>query len=192
MSDDNNTTNVKLLDLPPSRLDALRARLGKAEMARDAAKAALTEDDNKEIELRRQLDAADEERREHELAKREIDVDRREEAAKEHHGPKAKITSLVVEEYPDSFVLMHEAKAFAAWEAKSVAALTNKRLKKAEIGRTYAMASVIDWNGQTDFTLSSPTGGELNNYLKQNPGIVTSIVNAVAKLAGAFQEARKS
>lgn len=184
MSDD-----TKTIDSP--RLQALRAKLAVAKSARDAAAGALTDEDKAEIELRKEVAQADAEREAAEQAKRDVDLDRRTDAAREEN-PGAQIAAISIDGYPDTFVLMHSAKAFAKWEADITAAIHNKKLDKTEISRTYAVASVIDWNGITDFGPTSLNGYTLKEYLKKNSGMVSSITNAAAKLAGAFSEARKS
>lgn len=173
-----------------SKLEGLRAKLAQAESARAMAESAITAEEREEIEIRRSIALAEEQREKAEIEKRELDLERRYEAACEEE-PSAKITSLLVDDYPDSFVIRHSSAAYAKWETEITAAANNKKLDKARISRSYAVASVIDWNG---LDLSDPMspGGDLVEYLKRNPGIVTSIVNAAAKLAGAFSEARKS
>jgi hypothetical protein len=174
-----------------SRLDQLRQKLAAAEVARDVATAALTEDEKGEIELRRELARVEDERREAELDKRTIDLDRRVDAAREAH-PDAKITSLLIDDYDDTFVLMHSDKAYQAYEKFLVKSFTDKKVDMTIRRREFAVASVIDWNGTTDFSLSSTAGGELMEHLKRNSGLVSSIAFAAGSLAGANAEARKS
>jgi hypothetical protein len=177
----------------PSRMVQLRAKLEQAKVARDAAVSAISDEERAEIEMRRQLAEVDDERDQAELEKRELDLDQRYEAACEAY-PDDKITSVLIEEYPDSFVIRHSPRAFAQWEAQitQVTRGRKKKLDKPKISRDYTVASVIDWNGEDLSDPLTSRGGALVAYLTKNPGIVTSILNAAAGLAGAHSEARKS
>jgi hypothetical protein len=89
-------------------------------------------------------------------------------------------------------VIQHHEKAHKKWQDKISRAFYDKKIDRAEACREYALATIIDWNGETDFSLSSSAGGELVQHLKRYAGIVTSINSAAAELAGAYTEARKS
>lgn len=174
-----------------SKLDQLREKLAREQAARDAASSALSEDDRAELELRRSIKTASEERAKAERDALEIDLDRREDAAREAN-PGAQIVSLIIDGYPDSFVLMHAASAFRRWETEIAKAATNKKIDKAQVSLNYAVDAVIDWNGCVDFSAQATTNAlRLREYLGANPGIVTAIVSAAAELAGIFSEVRK-
>jgi hypothetical protein len=177
----------------PDRMAQLRARLEQAKVARDAAVSAISDEERAEIEMRRQLSEVDDERDQAEIEKRELELDQRYEAACAAY-PDDKITSVLIEEYPDSFVVKHSPRAYAQWEAQitKVTRGRKKKVDKAKISRDYAISSVIDWNGEDLSDPLTSRGGALVTYLTKNSGIVTSIVNAAAGLAGAHSEARKS
>lgn len=180
-----------------SRLEALKARIEAEQAAAAAAKSALSPEDIEELELRKRLQAAEEERERAEQDKRDLDLARREEAARETNGPDAKITSIAIKNYPDSFVIMHDQAAYKAWRELINKSLTNKKIDKPAAARDYAVAVVIDWNGKTDFMADdadgkNTVGHNLYEYLKKNDGIVDAITNAAAELAGVFREDRKS
>lgn len=174
------------------RLDQLRAKLAQAEAARAVASDLLSEDDRAEITLRERIAKADAERLEAERTKRDLDLGRREDAAREAHGATARLSAIAIEGYADTFILLHSPRAFAAWEAGIQAAASNRKIDKAEVAREYAVAVVVDWNGITDFGLTSLHAHALKEFLKGQPGIVTAIVNEAVRLSGLFAEARKS
>lgn len=174
------------------RIDDLKQKLARAEAAREEAVSAITDEEREEIELRNAIARADEERKAAELARRELELDRWEEEARALHGPDAKIATIMIDGYDDSFVVKHSSKDFKKWEQGVNKSFVDKKFDRDKNARDYAVASVICWNGATDFSLSSQSGGELVAHLTRNPGIVTSITSAAAKLAGAFTEARKS
>lgn len=173
-------------------IESLKQKLVAAEVARDAAQDAITVEEREEMEVRRALEQADEDRRAAELAKLELELDRWTEAAREEHGPDAKIVSIIIDGYDDAFVVMHSSKDFVRWEEQHTKAVNDKRVDKAKVSLDYSVASVICWNGETDFSLANENASVLRRYLQKNRGMVTSINNAAAKLAGAFTEARKS
>jgi hypothetical protein len=169
-----------------------KSRLEAAKVARDAAKAAITDDDREEIDARAELAAIEAEKREAEKAKREVDLARRFDVARDELGESALIAPVSIDGRDDTFVIQADPKAHAKWERELTEAGQNKKLDKTEVGRNYAVAVVIDWNGVTDFSATSLNGHALIEYLKKNPGMVTPLVNAAARLAGFFAEERKS
>jgi len=193
MSDDTSTptpTDVAPAPAKGSRLDRLRAELEQAKTAAKAASSVLSDEDRDEIELRQKIADANAEREQVELEQRELDLDRRFDAAKEAF-PDQPLKKLLIESYPDTFILKHNRAAYARWEDETAKSVSNKRLKRPDIFRRWAVAMVIDWNGKD---LSDPlkSGAELDTYLTQNPGIVTAITNAGGELAGVVGKARKS
>jgi hypothetical protein len=175
------------------RLASLQARLVAANKGRDVASASLSDDDRAELELRKAIAEADTARRAEESAKRLLDLDRRFDAAREAHGPAAKLRALSIKEYEDTFVLMYEPKSHSKFQDDTTASvLGNKKLDRGDINRAYAAATVIDWNGITDWNATSLNGRELNEFLKKHPGIVAAIITAAAELGGSFVEEHKS
>lgn len=173
-----------------SRIEDLKARLEREKVAAAQAKAALTDEEREEITLRQQIASEAAERAKAELDKRELDLERRLDAARERF-PGDRIVSLLIEEAADSYVVRHSGAAYQQWEKQLTAAATNKKIDKTQASLAYALASVVDWNG-LDLSDDFAPAGDLAAHLGQEPGQVTSIVNAAAALAGAFSEARKS
>ena len=175
-----------------SKLSTIQASLAKAEARRDAAKSALSEDDLKEIELRNKIAEIEAEAEAEERKARNLDLDRRLEAARETLGEKAGLQAVAIEGFKDTFIIQRQAKAHAKWtEDIARASQPNSKLDRATVNRAYAVAAVYDWNGEIggvnpEFTL------KLTQYLTDNPGIVTPINNASAELAGVFAQERKS
>ena len=175
-----------------SKLSTIQASLAKAEARRDAAKSALSEDDLKEIELRNKIAEIEAEAEAEERKARNLDLDRRLEAALEVLGEKAGLKAVAIEGFKDTFIVQRQAKAHAKWtEDIAKASQPNAKLDRATVNRAYAVAAVYDWNGEIggvnpEFTL------KLTQYLTDNPGIVTPINNASAELAGVFAQERKS
>lgn len=191
--DEETVQEVDLTAAPSSRFERLQAKLVQSEAARVAAEGALTVEDRKEIELRRAIATAEERRAQAEIEKRDLDLERRLERAIENSAPTAKLTSLPIDHHPDTFILRHSSSAYARWETEVGASMHNKKMDKAKVSRDYAVAVVIDWNGHDlSDSIRAEKGGELVEFLKNNPAIVTKIVNEAATLAGAFSEARKS
>lgn len=176
------------------RLEQLRARLQQAEAALDASRSAVTDEEREERELRERLARIEEEQRNEERARRALDLDRRYEEA-QHAYPQAKLAKLMVKNYPDTFIVKHDAKAFVRWQQEARARVTphGKKAPPAEESTVnYAMAAVIDWNGITDWSPTNSNGQELRTYLKANPGVATTVENAAYELAGSAAEESKS
>lgn len=170
----------------------MAARIAAAKAAKADAEAKISDDDKAEIEAREELATIDAERVAIEKQRRELDLARRFDAAREQLGEDALIESVAIEGREDTFIVQCDAKAHSKWEKELAEAATNKKLDKTEVSRNYAVAVVIDWNGITDFGPTSLNGRALIEHLKKNPGMVSPLVNAGARLAGFFAEARKS
>jgi len=177
------------------RLASLRAKLSAEKAAVEAVRSAVSAEDRAELELRAELRAAEEERRAEELSQRQLDLDRREEAAREAHQ-NAKIAQLAIQDHDDTFVIMGNQLAHSRWEKGIRAAATNKKLSEDDFYLSYAVDAVIDWNGIVDFDHGlvgeEPAGRALKAYLKTHPAMVTLIVNEAIRLAGYVKEAHKS
>jgi hypothetical protein len=173
-----------------SRLDAARA-------AKEKAEASITAEDRAEQEARAEEAKLLAEAKAAEHAKRDLDLARRMDLAREKLGPKAKIRDLAIKDSPHTFVLAHQgavgARAYVEWE-KGIAASAspNSKVDRSEVNRKYALVAIYDWNGVTEFGGDSGKGHELVELLKNEPGIVSLIVNAGTDLAGLASEERKS
>lgn len=170
----------------------LDERLAEAKARRAAAEAKLTPELLAEIEKREEMEREEAAARKAETRERDEKLAKRMDAARDKLGPKAKIASLVIDGYDDTFIVVHSAKAHEKWDRDITDAATNKKLDKLDVNRAYAVASIYAWNDVADFGPDSPNGFELIQHLKAHPGMVTPIVNKAARLAGLFAEERKS
>lgn len=173
-----------------------KARIAAAQAARDAAQAKITPEDRDEQAAREELARLNGERRTAEKERRRLDLDRREDAARDTLGPKAQLRQHDAEEDAPgagTFILRYPGpKAVEEWQkALNRGAQTNKH-DNTELNRNFAAASVYDWNGHTDLHgLASAHGGELLEVLKELPLVATSIVNIVGELGGLAMKGRK-
>lgn len=175
----------------------LKTKIEAAKQKLAEAKARLTEEDQADIEAFKELASLEAEREAEERKQRNLDLDRRVIAAQEALGADVKIEPVAVQEWPDTFIVMRNGKAHAAWtqattNAATAAANGKKDIDRASINRKYAIQVVYDWNGYTDFATNTERSKALNDFLIENPGIVVPITNAAAMLAGVFAEERKS
>lgn len=170
----------------------LKERIAAEKAALEKAKAALSEDDRAEIAMREELAQLQAQRELEERAKREVELERRLDSAREELGDEIKVKGVSVREFPDTFVIMRNGKAHAAWSDAISKAVQNKNADRAAIHRKYAIAVVYDWNGINDFETNAESTTRLSQFLTANPGIVTPITDAAAELAGIFAEERKS
>lgn len=192
MSDD----TIKPVDSP--QLQALRAKLAAAEAARDAARAALTDEDKAEQVLRAQLAERDEEREQAEKEKRDLALARRLETMQEKLGDAVKLREVVLKDpYPEhSFILRHVGAAYACFEKELGWIANGKKLEIGDVRRKFVTACIVDWNGITDFTTATASGDSegyrLAAFLKSHQGAVTMLSNEASELAGLAKEQRKS
>jgi len=176
------------------RLAALRAKLQHAEAARDAAKAALTDEDRAEIEIREQLARAEDDVREQDRTRRKLDLDRRLEEAQQAY-PSAKLAAVMIKGFPDTFIVKHDGKAFARFQQEAVARQTSSGKKGPSFEESrlnYALSVIIDWNGITDWSPTNSNGHDLRTFLKANSGVATPVTDAAWELAGSAAEESKS
>lgn len=176
---------------PAARID-WTARLAVAEAKRDAAKATLSTEDKEEIAFRKREAEIEAERLAAEAEARALDLARRLDAMREFFGDGELVDTVSIEKRPDTFIIKCDSKAHEKWERDSAKSATNSKISTTDVKIEYAVAVVVDWNGQTDFGPTSTHGFALRKHLQENPGIATSIVNAAARLAGLFAEERKS
>lgn len=173
-----------------SRLDSLKARLAATESEKVEAEKAIAPEEREEIELRRSIVRAEEERDKARRDKAELQLERELELAIEQH-PKLRLTTLLIDDYLDRFVLRANHKAAEVWQDKIARSAHNKKIDRSLAGRVYALSSIVMWNG-TDLSDPLSSGGDLAQHLKNNCGLVTSIIGAAWELTGASSEARKS
>lgn len=173
----------------------MKQRIADAKARLEAAKAALSEDDRAELEQRKTLAELGEQVEEEEKTRRHLDLDRRLDAAQAALGPTASLEAVSIEKYEDTFIVMRNGKAHASWNqamsSAAAAAAQGKTVDRGSINRKYAVQVIYDWNGETDFTDPQRTV-DLDKFLIANPGVVTPITDAAARLAGIYAEARKS
>jgi hypothetical protein len=172
-------------------MSKIEEKLLQAQARRDAARAAITDDDRAEIELRDKIAQIETEAKAEEIRKRDLDLDRRMDAARETLGDKAGLDSIAIEGFPDTFIVLRNSKAHSKWAEEIAKVAQSGKGDRAAVNRAYAVAAVYDWNGEIggenpEFTV------KLAKYLTENPGIVTPITNALANLAGVFASERKS
>lgn len=178
-------------------MKTLAEQLAAAKANRAALEAAFTPADVEEETLRAQLASERKAADEAATRKRDLDIQRRLERAV-GDGDADEFKAVVIRGWPDTFILRRNGNAHAKWErALQSAASTdrNKKVDKTASDRTYAVASVIDWNGETDFDATVKANGlteRLTAFLTANPGIVTPLNNNAGELNGVFTEERKS
>jgi hypothetical protein len=169
------------------------ARIASAKADLETAKAAISEEDRAEIEARDELSKTLEARQAEERTKRDLELSRRLDAAKEILGENTPLITVSPKGYTDTFIVRRDGQAHAKWKkAIQEKSSGNKKIDSEEEERKYAASAIYDWNGITDFGITSTRGYELLKFLEKNAGVVTPIVDAAAELNGVFAEKRKS
>lgn len=175
----------------------LKARLEKAKAELDAARSRISDDDRAEIELRAQVEKAEADALAEKEKLRDLALARRLDVAREKLGD-VKCDSLAIQGFDDTFIVFRSGAAHKRWLATQQAAATQEARGKHGIDREkinvqYAVDSVFDWNGITDF--SNVTGTEnadkLRRFLEENPGVVGPITTLAGTLNGAYAEEKK-
>jgi hypothetical protein len=169
-----------------------QARL-EAANARKAA-AALTEEEQAEVDVRATVAAAEAAAEAAEKIKRDLDLDRRLETARAAR-PGDTFKAVAIKGCPDTFIVRRVSSAFAAWQAETGAAkeldTPAARTTAATAARLrLAVASVWDWNGNAD--QSAEATGKLLKYLSADSGPVIPITDAAIEMAHVIAEAAKS
>jgi hypothetical protein len=167
-----------------------KARLAASEKLRADAEASLTSDEKDEIAFREAESKNKAVARDIAEQKRDLDVAHRLEAAIERRG-KDDVRPVVIKGSPHSFIVKANSAAHSTWETKIAESATNKKLRKPEINREYAVASIEDWNGKLGFEKDASIGYDLMKFFEQNDGMVTPILNAAAELNGFLAEEAK-
>jgi hypothetical protein len=163
------------------QLEAAKSRLA-------VAQGAISKEDLQEQADRAELARLTAEAEATELSRRKLDLDRRLDAAREKLPAETAVVGVMVQGYPDSFVVRRNGEAHASW----LKAVTKggEKADTLKLGRDYALRAIYDWNGVVE-----PAGEDLmnlNRFLEVNPGVVIPVTDAAAKLAGAFAEDFKS
>jgi hypothetical protein len=171
------------------RLEAARAR-------KAAAEAALSEADALEIEQRAEVERIEEDARALETKKRDLSLTQRLELAREAM-PEAKLRGVAIQEFPDTFVVRYKPAAHSAFlGSQRQAQMADQQGKRGDWvtgRRQYALATVVDWNGRSNYNgTDSQLTDDLRKYLTEHEGLVTAITNVAAELAGIVAEERKS
>ncbi len=167
-----------------------KARLATAQKLREEAEASLSADEKDEIAFR-EAEAKDKAiARDIADQKRDLDVAHRLEAAIERRG-KDDVRPVIIKGSTHTFIVKANSAAHSTWETKIAESTTNKKLRKVEINREYAVASIEDWNGRLGFEKDASIGYELIKFFEQNDGMVTPILNSAAELNGFLAEEAK-
>ncbi len=176
----------------------LDERITAAEKKKMAAEAAYTEADKAEATQRERLAKLESDAADVALLKRDLDIERRMDAARDDLGDDAHLKEVIVDGLPHTFIVKNAgAKAYNQWEKDiSAAGQKGRGIDRAQVNRTYALASIYDWNGVSDLKAKTADGepywNGLVELLKEYPGIATSITHAATKLNGLASEERKS
>lgn len=151
-----------------------------------AAEAAVTDDDRAEIAVRAEHAQIVDKTRAAEELKRDLDLERRREAAVDVFGSKVPLDVYVMDDPPHTFVIRApKPEDHTRWEKGLADAQSNKKIDQDEVKRNYALACVFDWNGSTDLHgLASAHGLALRQWAEAFPAAVTSITNIAAELGG--------
>lgn len=167
----------------------------------DASRPRLTDADKEEAKLRAEIAAFEATAKAADAEARGLDLARREDAAREVLGPKVPVSTLEGEAdgHAHTFVLRYAgSRAFATWEngiglshLGSKDPQTRKKVDRADVNKTFALASVYDWNG-TLVTPGSNALAELSSLLDGFSGIASALALAGRALSGAAMEDRKS
>lgn len=171
----------------------IQARIAAAEKARDEAKAALSKEDLEEIAGRERLAAIDAERIQAEQEARELSLLRREDNARAKLGD-VPMRAIQLKELPDSFIVIDPgAQAYKSYLGR----LQKMNKDQSDAHLDYAVMSVYDWNGLTDWNAvdesGKAAGAKLRAMLKSHPAAALQLANVAGELAGfAIDERKKS
>lgn len=171
---------------PKSKMQ-LRIEAARAELAAQTNK--LSADDLVEIAEREELATIEAAKAEALATARELDLDRRLDVARETHGDKVRPVS--IKGGVDSYVVRANGLAYKAWD-KTLNDSTNKKIDPQEERRKLVAASVVDWNGETDFGPTGLAGAKLLMHLSANQGQVAPLIQEICELNGVIKEERKS
>ncbi len=156
------------------------------------AATALNPAETADLAEREELAKALSEQADAEATRRGLDLLRRLAAMQEIHGVD-KVRAVAVKGSTHTFIVKGDHVAHAKWEARFTKGLTeSKKHPTAEIQRDCAVACIIDWNGETDFSDRNENGYNLIKFLTANSGIVSPIFNACLHVNNFIAEEAKS
>jgi hypothetical protein len=172
-------------------MSKLSAKKQAAQARLDAAKSKLSPSDLEEIAERAALSKLEDEAKVEEERARDLDLQRRLEAAEELK-PGTRFTTVAIEGLPDTFVVQCDGRAHVKWENELSKMAQSGKGERSAIHRGYAQSIVHDWNGTVRDDSDSEFTVKLVKYLTDNPGVVTPLTDAAIRLAGAVAAERKS
>ena len=179
-------------------MTTLDERIAAAEKKKAATEAAYTDADRAEKAKRDRLATLEAETLAAYVVKRDLDIARRLDAAREDLDDDVRICDVIIEGTEHTFIVKDPgAKAYIEWE-KSIKKSGTKGsgVDGAQVTRTLALVAVHDWNGITDWKAMNvdgeTNGSALIELLKKSPGIATILCNEATTLAGLSREDRKS
>lgn len=112
-------------------------------------------------------------------------------------NPGAKVEGLMIESFPDTFVIERNGRAHAQWTEQAQRMAQAGATGRKHTGddrntnnRKYAVQCVVNWNGADLDEKSAELSLRLHQYLTENPGIVTAITDVAARLTGVYSEER--
>lgn len=175
---------------------SLSDRIAAARARADAAVAAVSSADFLAEESARKELAEQEERERTALARaRDVMIARMLDTAPD--GSEA----VAIESLPHVFIV-HAAgsAAFKRWQtgvrdaaSGAIAKGTRTKVDTDDVNHAYTVAGIVGWNANgADVDLEdSENGVKLNTFLRENPAIVTQVMQHIQRLDGAASEARK-
>jgi hypothetical protein len=166
------------------RIDAKRRDLAKAQ-------GLLSEDDRTEQSEREELARVEAEEQDAKRAARDLDLARRLDDAREK-TPGGKFGTVLIEGYDDSFIVKLNGIAYKKWDKTINDAASNAKIDPQEERRKLVAASMVDWNGETDFGPTGLAGGRLLIWLGEHQGCVAPLIQEILVLNGVMKETRKS
>jgi hypothetical protein len=190
MNDATNSTPVTTAQAPAKSKIQLRIEAARAALAVETKR--LSPADMVEIAEREELAKVERERAEAKAVERELDLDRRLDAARDKHGPAAKFKTVMIQDGDDTFIVTLNAVAYKKWDKSINDGASNSKIDPQEERRKLVAASVVDWNGETDFGPTSLNGPKLTMYLSDHQGIVAPLIQEICILNGVVKETRKS
>jgi hypothetical protein len=167
----------------------IKARIEAAKAARLAQEAKLSTADREEIADREELAREEAAKLAAEEEARDLDLARRMDAAREKHGDAAKLAPVSIQGYADTFIVKLNGVAYKKWD-KSINDSSNGKIDPQEERRKLIAASMEDWNGETDFGTTSLNGSKLLAYLDSHQGLVAPLIQEICILNGVVKKDR--
>lgn len=174
----------------------------KAEIERERAllaKSAITPEEQAAIDGRAEAEKIRAQRKANEDARRDEDLARRLDDAREALGDDVRVADVIIEGTEHTFIVKDPgAKAYIQWENDiKRSQVKGSGVVGSTVTRTLALVAVYDHNGVTDWNAMAANGEGTNGsalieLLKKSPGIATILCNEATTLAGLSREDRKS